>query len=1184
MNPKNYSADNWSIRLLAPPPKRRSRAPAAGDDLLRADFLPPGGEIAMIAEAAPTAAEGRRGVGGGMLDFTVPLKPAESAVLVVRHTGSGAITFHSPVAYQRRGSASPRSRAANDEARFVLAPRSHATARRGLLSQAVKLIVIKVRDAVLDKLAEHAVLLAGRVAEDLWWQQRGLAEGLFRVRVSTTGKLSLHPANIEDAAAGSRSLLLLHGTFSDAVSAFAELPLAPGGFFPALQSVYGERIFAFNHHTVSRSPLENARDLLDSLPEGQQLFDVISHSRGGLVLRCLCELGDTLGAPAHRFRLGRGVLVAAPNEGTPLATPARWDQTLGLVANLLEMFPDNPWSTAAEFVANGLLWLAKHLTGDLPGIAAMDADGAIVAGLQRSGSRFDGSYSALTSNFHPTGTILARLLDAGADAFFAGANDLVVPAEGSWLADAAGSLIPAERIGCFGPGGNLTAANGQPIHHLNYFNDEATVRFLLHSLGIAQEPVTPLAPETSLPSRHFFRRARGGSRSAGEGEASFEPTAVRKVPAAAGSEAGRGAEPDLVNAEDTLHLTILGSPDEEIASEEGGRQRSRRPMPMILAIYGSARVLEKFPTRNSGGLARSGTHFQQIIRRHISISRSLQGIPDKSSGMVPELPDGDELQQFGGHLFEALFVGSVRRLYDVARSQQRGRALNIILTCTVPWIATLPWEFAFDPSRRKFLATEEVHFVRNVLTSVPSQIIERRAGALQILVVAALPQRSTFLDLEEEEARIRLGFKSLVDAGLVQIEVLVDATPSRLHDWIQARDISGHRYDVVHFSGHGEFDAEGEEGKLIFVNSYGGAQEVDVRTLREILCGRGIHLVFLNACDSGRGSRSRSRRNSGVAQALVEGGLPAVVANQYEVLDSAAISFSERFYWSLALGATLGAAAREARIALNYQIHGESIDWAIPVLYARDPEFRLCQPLAQPRRAAVGAMPGIGPEAAAGPRRGAAKTRRLRVGIADIDLQFTELEGILARLNSVQDEIEFKRVDVVVPLGVWQLAGDTDARVTHYLHAERIVEKLKRHPSALGVDLLACITTHPLRDDNIYNLYGWWSGEKERPVLLFSTWNLAIPTLGELSGRVIANELVAGIAAQLLESGGGQRAIHKQGAKSCPFYFNQERDAAQLSQPLRFDAGCREKLLGQLPAALVDAFDSLLGAFANGTD
>lgn len=1178
MRPKNHSADNWSIQLLKPPAKTRSRGPADGGELLRADFLPPGGEIAMTAEATPTAREGRRGVGGNTLDFSVPLRPGESAVLAVRHPGSGAITFHSPIAYERRGATSPKSRTANDAARFVLTPRSHSTARRGLISQAVKLIVIKVKDAVLDKLAEHAVVLAGRVAEDLWWQKRGLEEGLFRVRVSASGELSLHPANI-GAESGTRSLLLLHGTFSDTVSAFAGLPLAPGDFFSALRPVYGDRIFAFNHHTISRSPAENARDLLDSLPDRQHLFDVISHSRGGLVLRCLCELGESLDAPAHRFGLGRGVLVASPNEGTPLASPARWDQTLGLVANLLEMFPDNPWSTAAGFVADGLLWLAKHLTGDLPGIAAMDADGATVAELQISGSLFNGSYSALTSNYHPTGSVLARLLDTGADAFFAGANDLVVPSEGSWLADAAGSLIPAHRIGCFGPGGNLNAANGQAIHHLNYFGDEATVQFLLRSLGVGQQDVKPLDPEKNLPTRRFPRRARGLSRSEGEGLVPFESAAVRSGPTVARRRAGPTAEIELINATDTLHLTILGSPDEESTREEGDHKSIRRPPPMILAIYGSARVLEIFPTRNSGGLPGSGTHFYQIIRSHISISRSLKGIPDKSSGMVPELPDGNELQHFGGHLFEALFVGSVRRLYDVARSQQRGRALNIILTCTVPWIATLPWEFAFDPSRRKFLATEEVHFVRNVLTSVPAQIIERRAGALQILVVAALPKRSAFLDLEEEEARIRLGFKPLVDAGLVTIEVLVDATPSHLHDWIEARYISGHRYDVVHFSGHGEFDAGGQEGKLIFVNSYGGAQEVDVRTLREILCGRGIHLVFLNACDSARGSRSRSKRNSGVAQALVEGGLPAVVANQYEVLDSAAISFSERFYWSLALGATLGEAAREARIALNYQIHGESIDWAIPVLYARDPEFRLCKPLVQPQLAATGAMPGLGPHAAAGPRRGAAETSRLRVGIADIDLQFTELESTLARLNSVQDAIEFKRVDVLIPLGVWQVASDPDVGIIHYLHAERIVEKLKRHPGSLGIDLLACITAHPLRDDNYYNLYGWWSGEEERPVLLFSTWDLAIPTTGELAGRVIANELVAGLAAQLLESGGGQSAIHQHGSKTCPFHFNQERDAAHLSRPLRFDPDCRGKLLGQLPATLVDAFDALLGAF-----
>ena len=58
----------------------------------------------------------------------------------------------------------------------------------------------------------------------------------------------------------------------------------------------------------------------------------------------------------------------------------------------------------------------------------------------------------------------------------------------------------------------------------------------------------------------------------------------------------------------------------------------------------------------------------------------------------------------GENLFEALFRNNVRRLYDVARSRQRGGRLNVVLTPMLEWIADLPWEFAFDPSRKTFLA------------------------------------------------------------------------------------------------------------------------------------------------------------------------------------------------------------------------------------------------------------------------------------------------------------------------------------------------------------------------------------------------------------------------------------------------------------------------------------------------
>ena len=87
--------------------------------------------------------------------------------------------------------------------------------------------------------------------------------------------------------------------------------------------------------------------LLESLPQGQFTFDVVSHGIGGLVLRHIVERGRQYGTPARRFVPGRAVLVAAPNGGTPLASAQRWDNTLGWIANLLELFPDMRGRVAA---------------------------------------------------------------------------------------------------------------------------------------------------------------------------------------------------------------------------------------------------------------------------------------------------------------------------------------------------------------------------------------------------------------------------------------------------------------------------------------------------------------------------------------------------------------------------------------------------------------------------------------------------------------------------------------------------------------------------------------------------------------------------------------------------------------------------------------------------------------------
>ena len=239
----------------------------------------------------------------------------------------------------------------------------------------------------------------------------------------------------------------------------SELAQTPGSngrtFFEELQAVYGNRIYGFDHFTLSRTPQENVQMLLEALPARPTTFDVITHSRGGLVLRHVVERRDLFGSLADRFVLGRAVLVASPNEGTPLASPDHVTQYTTWLSNVLELFPDNPFTTGVEFVSEALSWIARRLVGGLPGLASMDNKGDIIQALQATPNPPNETYSALVANYEPDAGVLQRIIDAGADLFFPTANDLVVPTEGGWRVDVGsggGVTIPGDRIGCFGLG------------------------------------------------------------------------------------------------------------------------------------------------------------------------------------------------------------------------------------------------------------------------------------------------------------------------------------------------------------------------------------------------------------------------------------------------------------------------------------------------------------------------------------------------------------------------------------------------------------------------------------------------------------------------------------------------------------------------------------------------------------
>ena len=341
-------------------------------------------EEAVLERAAAT--RGRDAVSPSELDLSYDLEPGQTAVLAIRHP-SGALTLHRPVqSIATRGGRGP------SEVRFQVHVRQPAT--RGLGGSAVKAIVIKVAKFGADKAVSFLLPRLAEAVEKEVWKKRGLKEGWLRLSKDTLAAGALEPGA---PVSPNRSLLFLHGTFSHAAAAFR--PLADSTFFDRVKDTYADRMFAFDHFSLSRTPEQNARMLLEALPEQTTTFDVVTHSRGGLVLRNLVERSKPFGDLARRFKLGRAVLVASPNDGTPLASPKRWDETIGWLANVLEMFPDNPFTTGAAFVANGIVWLANHASGDLPGLHAMDTDGDLIAAIQEPPGPPADAYSALVANY-----------------------------------------------------------------------------------------------------------------------------------------------------------------------------------------------------------------------------------------------------------------------------------------------------------------------------------------------------------------------------------------------------------------------------------------------------------------------------------------------------------------------------------------------------------------------------------------------------------------------------------------------------------------------------------------------------------------------------------------------------------------------------------------------------------------
>ncbi len=133
--------------------------------------------------------------------------------------------------------------------------------------------------------------------------------------------------------------------------------------------------------------------------------------------------------------------------------------------------------------------------------------------------------------------------------------------------------------------------------------------------------------------------------------------------------------------------------------------------------------------------------------------------------------------------------------------------------------------------------------------------------------------------------------------------------------------IFNEEFDLIHFAGHGTFDAEdpSNSGWVFGENLILSAHEIF--RLRRV-----PRLVFANACfSSGLPTVESNRQLAGLAEAFFDRGIENYIGAGWQVSDEHAVRFAQTFYQkTIENGLTLGEALSESRMSISPQ-HNKNI-------------------------------------------------------------------------------------------------------------------------------------------------------------------------------------------------------------------------------------------------------------------
>ncbi|KYK35208.1 MAG: hypothetical protein AYK19_10965 [Theionarchaea archaeon DG-70-1] len=294
-------------------------------------------------------------------------------------------------------------------------------------------------------------------------------------------------------------------------------------------------------------------------------------------------------------------------------------------------------------------------------------------------------------------------------------------------------------------------------------------------------------------------------------------------------------------------------------------------------------------------------------------------ISDIQKAVDEQIPlDQEFIEKLGVQLFQLLF-SDIRDLFHKCLDQSGH--VDIILTMEDPSLNELPWELSYDKERDLFLgADSRCSLVRKDQKS--EEIYGTIDYPLKVLVIISSPmdldEKGHYQPDPDEIEKLMEPVKTLEDKGMVQVDFLERASIRCIQDTLKEG------YHIVHFIGHGSYDAEKGKGFLVIEDKNRNSKELTGSEVAHLFGANPPQLLILTACES-----------APLIPFLLTRRIPAVMAMQYTVLKDIAHVFVERFYSMLVKGDTVLQAVSHARNYVFLEEGRENPGWFTPVLYVR---------------------------------------------------------------------------------------------------------------------------------------------------------------------------------------------------------------------------------------------------------